>query len=149
GAESLRLPLGLVDVPAQQRRDVASFDLATGSHLAVIGAARSGRSTVLRELAGAVARDVSPADVHIYGIDCGNTALLPLVALPHVGAVVSRDQTDRMDRLLSRLRSLVSSRQAQLAEAGFADVTEQRAAVPKEERLPYVLVLLDRWEGFF
>src|SRR5699024_1106799 len=105
GAESLRLPLGLVDVPAQQRRDVASFDLATGSHLAVIGAARSGRSTVLRELAGAVARDVSPADVHIYGIDCGNNALLPLVALPHVGAVVSRDQTDRMDRLLSRLRS--------------------------------------------
>ncbi|WP_134772090.1 FtsK/SpoIIIE domain-containing protein [Ornithinimicrobium flavum] len=148
-AESLRLPLGLVDVPAQQRRDVASFDLATGSHLAVIGGARSGRSTVLRELAGAVARDVSPADVHVYGIDCGNNALLPLVALPHVGAVVSRDQTDRMDRLLSRLRSLVSARQAALAEAGFADVTEQRAAVPPEDRLPYVLVLLDRWEGFF
>lgn len=149
GTDHLRLPIGLVDLPAEQRRDVATLDLVEGSHLAVIGGARTGRSTILRELAGAVARDVSPEDVHVYGIDCGNNALLPLVALPHVGAVVSRDQTDRMERLIARLRGLIATRQAQLAEAGFADLGEQRAAAPADRRLPYVLVLLDRWEGFF
>ncbi|MFK5584786.1 FtsK/SpoIIIE domain-containing protein [Serinicoccus sp. LYQ131] len=148
-ADRLVLPLGVVDLPAQQRRDVASYDLATGAHLAVVGAARTGRSTLLRALAGAVARDLSPEDVHIYGVDCGNNALLPLVSLPHVGAVVSRDQTDRMDRLVSRLRTLISERQQLLAEAGFADVAEQRANAAPGERLPYVLVLFDRWEGFF
>nr|WP_130014375.1 FtsK/SpoIIIE domain-containing protein [Serinicoccus sediminis] len=145
----MRLPLGVVDLPAEQRRDVAAYSLATGSHLAIVGAARTGRSSALRLLAGAVARDLSPEDVHVYGIDCGNNALLPLQALPHVGAVVLRDQTDRMERLVGRLRGLIGERQQQLAQAGYADVAEQRAAVPQEERLPYVLVLLDRWEGFF
>ena len=148
-ADRLMLPLGLVDLPAEQRRDVSTYDLRVGGHLAVVGAARSGRSTLLRAIAGAVARDVSPADVHIYGVDCGNNALLPLVSLPHVGAVVSRDQTDRMDRLVSRLRALISQRQQHLAEAGFADITEQRTAVEPDARLPYILILFDRWEGFF
>ncbi|HEX2895516.1 MAG TPA: FtsK/SpoIIIE domain-containing protein [Marmoricola sp.] len=143
------IPFGLVDVPSEQRRDVATFDIARGGHLAVVSGPRAGRSTVLRALAGAIGRYCSPADVHLYGVDCGNNALLPLVGLPHVGAVVTRDQTDRMDRLVARLRGVISDRQQQLAMGGFADVTEQRAHVPAAERLPYLVVLLDRWEGFF
>ena len=127
---------------------MATFDIARGGHLAVVSGPRAGRSTVLRALAGAIGRYCSPGDVHLYGVDCGNNALLPLVGLPHVGAVVTRDQTDRMDRLVA-LRGVVSDRQQQLAMSGFADVTEQRANVPEAERLPYLVVLFDRWEGFF
>jgi S-DNA-T family DNA segregation ATPase FtsK/SpoIIIE len=148
-SRDLIVPFGLVDVPSQQRRDVATFDIARGNHLAVVSAPRAGRSTTLRAIAGAIGRYCSPADVHLYGVDCGNNALLPLVGLPHVGAVVTRDQTDRMDRLVSRLRQLISDRQQELAVGGFADVTEQRAHVDPGERLPYVVVLFDRWEGFF
>ena len=104
---------------------------------------------MLRVLAGVVGRYTSPADVHLYGVDCGNNALLPLVGLPHVGAVVTRDQVDRMDRLVSRLRHLISERQQRLAVAGYADVTEQRQHVRGPDRMPYVVVLFDRWEGFF
>ena len=149
GSRGVVIPFGLVDVPSEQRRDVASFDIARGGHLGIVSAPRAGRSTTLRALAGAIGRFCSPADVHLYGVDCGNNALLPLVGLPHVGAVVTRDQTDRMDRLVARLRQVVSDRQQQLAIGGFADVTEQRARVAPHERLPYVVVLFDRWEGFF
>ena len=148
-ADRLVLPFGLVDVPAEQRRDVATFNLEGGGHLGIVGAPRAGRSTALRALAGVVGRFTSPADVHLYGVDCGNNALLPLVGLPHVGAVVTRDQTDRMDRLVSRLRQLISQRQQDLAVAGFADVTEQRKHVQGPDRMSYVVVLFDRWEGFF
>jgi len=149
GSSSLLIPFGLVDVPSEQRRDVATFDVARGGHLAIVSAPRAGRSTTLRAIAGAVGRFASPADIHLYGVDCGNNALLPLVGLPHVGAVVTRDQTDRMDRLVARLRQTISDRQQQLAIGGFADVTEQRAHVAPADRLPYVVVLFDRWEGFF
>ncbi|WP_029287106.1 FtsK/SpoIIIE domain-containing protein [Cellulomonas sp. HZM] len=147
-ASPFALPYGLVDLPSQQSRDIAVHDVARGGHLAVIGASRSGRSTVLRTLAAAVGERVSPRDVHLYGVDCGNNALLPLVGLPHTGAVVSRDQPERLARLTRRLRAEISRRQRLLAEQSFADVTEQRAGVPADERLPYVVVLLDRWEGF-
>jgi DNA segregation ATPase FtsK/SpoIIIE, S-DNA-T family len=142
------VPFGLEDHPALQAQGPATFDVAGGGHLLVIGAARSGRSTVLRTLAAALARSVSPSDVHLYGLDFGNGALLPLAALPHCGAVVQRSETDRVERLVARLTDEVARRQALLAKAGYGDVAEQRDAARPGERLPYLVVLLDRWEGF-
>ncbi|WP_166353186.1 FtsK/SpoIIIE domain-containing protein [Phytoactinopolyspora limicola] len=147
-ADDLRLPFGMVDIPSEQRRTVAYYDVAGGGHLSVLGAPRSGRSTVLRALAGVVGRAVSPADLHLYAVDCGNNALLPMIGLPHTGAVVSRDQPDRLARLSTRLRAEIGRRQQLLAEQGFADLGEQRANMPPEKRLPYILILFDRWEGF-
>lgn len=112
------------------------------------GAPRSGRSQVLRTIAGSLARTHSVADVHLYGIDCGNGALNALTRLPHCGAVVGRNQTERVVRLVNRLKGELSRRQDLLAEAGFADIGEQRAASAEDERLPHIVVLLDRWEGW-
>ena len=67
-----------------------------------------------------MAASCSPYDVHLYGIDCGNGALLPLTELPHCGAVVSRAQTERATRLLRRLATELSRRQELLAAAGVA-----------------------------
>ena len=142
------IPFGLEDLPAQQVQQVAALDLATFTHLLVVGAPRSGRSQLLRTIAGSAASVLSSADLHLYGVDCGNGALLALSDLPHCGAVVQRSQTERAMRLIARLAGEVDRRQAQLAESGYADITEQRAAAAPEQRLPHLLVLLDRWEGF-
>ncbi|HXA57888.1 MAG TPA: FtsK/SpoIIIE domain-containing protein [Streptosporangiaceae bacterium] len=139
---------GVTDLPESQGRAPLALDLTTSGHIYVAGASRSGRSTVLRSLAGAVAASCSPYDVHLYGIDCGANALLPLVALPHTGAVVGRDQLERVERLLTALSAEVSRRQQLLAAAGFASLAEQRRSVPAAERLPWMVLLLDRWEGF-
>jgi S-DNA-T family DNA segregation ATPase FtsK/SpoIIIE len=139
---------GLIDLPARQRQQLAVLDLNACTHLMAAGAPRSGRSQLLRTIAGALALTHSAADVHLYGIDCGNGALLPLAELPHCGAVVSRAQTERATRFIRRLATELTRRQELLAAAGFADIREQRAAVHPAERLPHVFVLLDRWEGF-
>ncbi|MCW2864152.1 MAG: cell division FtsK/SpoIIIE, partial [Actinoallomurus sp.] len=123
------LAFGLTDLPSSQSRSALTLDLVHGGHLYVAGSARSGRSTVLRTLAGSLASSCSPSDVHLYAVDCGANALLPLVALPHCGAVVGRDQIERMERLLARLHTEVSRRQQVLAATGFASLAEQRAAV--------------------
>ncbi|MQA95043.1 MAG: cell division protein FtsK [Streptosporangiales bacterium] len=149
GDEVAGLPIGLTDLPSEQARRPLTLDLAGGGHLAVAGAARSGRTTLLRTLAGAVAAYTSPADVHLYAIDCGGSALLPLLRLPHCGAVVTREQTERVGRLLARLSAEVTRRQQLLAAQGHAGLAEQRAAAAPEDRLPWMLLLLDRWEGFF
>jgi S-DNA-T family DNA segregation ATPase FtsK/SpoIIIE len=140
---------GLTDIPARQERVPLTLDLAHGGHLVVAGTARSGRSTMLRTIAGSVAATTSPADVHIYGLDCGSGSLLPLTQLPHCGSVVSRDQTDRVERLLAMLRAEITRRQQVLAAAGFAGVAEQRAHTQDpDRRLPWMLLLFDWWEGY-
>ncbi len=142
------IPYGLDDLPALQQQRAACLDLSTFGHLFAIGAPRSGRSQILRTIAGSIAWNHSAADVHLYGIDCGNGALLPLAELPHCGAVVRNTQTERASRLIRRLGVEMQRRIELLGESGFADVTEQRAAAPPHLRLPHLVVLIDRWESF-
>ncbi|WP_194891702.1 FtsK/SpoIIIE domain-containing protein [Catenulispora pinisilvae] len=140
---------GMLDLPAQQARGPLALDIVRGGHLAIVGAPRSGRSTVLRTIAGALAAQISSNDVHLYAVDGGANALLPLVALPHCGAVVTRDQPERVDRLLTRLLAEVARRQQLLAAQGASSLAEQRAmARSPEERLPWMVLMIDRWEGF-
>ncbi|OAA26567.1 DNA segregation ATPase FtsK/SpoIIIE, S-DNA-T family [Frankia sp. EI5c] len=166
------VPLGFADLCRAQAQPTFALDLERGSHLLVLGAPRSGRSTVLRTLAGAVALTASPADVHLYGLDCGNNSLGPIADLPHTGAVVAGTEAERVHRLLARLTREVGRRQDLLAQGGYADLAESRQAglgstvavaseqTPSREdlsweergpgipRLPYLLLLLDSYDGF-
>ena len=142
------LPLGLEDLPAQQEQRPMTWDFTRSGHLGIAGAPRTGRSSVLRGIAVAVAHSASAAEVHMYGIDAGNGALLPCLALPHVGAVTTRDQPDRVRRLLVLLGREVARRQQLLATEGFASLSEQRAKAPEPKRLPYLVLLIDRWDNF-
>jgi S-DNA-T family DNA segregation ATPase FtsK/SpoIIIE len=142
------IEFGITDLPALQTREPLTLDLAGGGHLYVAGSAQSGRSTALRTIAGSVAMACSPYDVHLYAVDCGGNALLPLVTLPHCGAVVTRDQTDRCERLVNALAAEVTRRRQLLAGACFASLGEQRAAVAATDRLPWMMLLLDGWKGF-
>ncbi len=147
-AGAFAIPYGLEDLPDAQEQRPAELDLVQGGHLFGVGSGRSGRSQLLRTLAGSAAERHSSADLHMYAIDCGSGALLPLAELPHCGAVVMRSQVERATRLLSRLVAELHRRQAQLADAGLSNITAQRATVDEPARLPHILVLLDHWEGF-
>jgi S-DNA-T family DNA segregation ATPase FtsK/SpoIIIE len=137
---------GLADLPADLSQPVASWDVATGGHLLVAGDPRSGRSTFLTTLAASLTAKVTPSEVHLYGLDCGGGALLPLAQLPHCGAIVVHHEVDRADRLIGRLAVEVSRRRQQLADRGFADLAAQRSG--SADPLPYLVLLLDGWEGF-
>ncbi|MGI8665246.1 MAG: FtsK/SpoIIIE domain-containing protein [Jatrophihabitans sp.] len=140
--------LGLRDIPSEQAQAPLTYRVADGEHLLIAGSARSGRSTVLRTLISQLCQQHPPEDLHLYAIDFGNGALLPARDLPHCGAVVSGTETARFVRLLGRLADELVRRQLILSTDGFGDINEQRtitAGTPAA--LPYVVVLLDRWEG--
>ncbi len=141
-----RIPLGLHDLPAEQRRDVYALDLAAGRHLLLAGSARTGRTSALRTIGAGIGTHVMP-DVHLYALDSGG-GLASLAALPHCGAVVPRDDTARGERLLHRLDAELARRRDVLAQSGFGSIAEQRAAVPPGERLPWLVLVVDSWEGF-
>ena len=141
------VPFGLLDLPAEQRRASLVLDLEHGGHLLVAGGPRSGRTTVLRTIAGSLAMRTAADEAHLYVIDGGSGGLTALAGLPHCGAVVGRDQISRGDRLLTRLAQEVERRQSLLAAAGFASVAEQRAAAEPGDRLPWLVLMVDGWEG--
>jgi S-DNA-T family DNA segregation ATPase FtsK/SpoIIIE len=144
-AAGMSAPFGLVDLPDEQLQVPATVDFATFEHLHIIGSPRSGRSQALRTIAGSIATNYSSRDVHLYGIDCGNGALLALTDLPHCGAVVPHADAERLVRLVGRLIDELTRRQTLLASNGFADLNEWRAA-RVEDAPAHIAVLIDRWE---
>ena len=53
--EVVPVPIGLEDIPSQQTQRLYQYDLKTTGHLSISGGARTGRSTTLQALAGAIA----------------------------------------------------------------------------------------------
>jgi len=137
---------GLEDLPARQAQQNAAIDLDDFGHLYVVGAPGSGRSQALRTIAASAASAHSVADLHVYGIDCGNGALASLAALPHCGAVSQRNQAERSARLLDRLEAEVLRRHELLGAGNHANIAEQRRG--GVDALPHILLLIDRWDNF-
>jgi S-DNA-T family DNA segregation ATPase FtsK/SpoIIIE len=140
------LAFGLLDVPAAQAYAPLVVDLRDGGHWALVGGPRSGRTTALRSLAAAAARR-GPQEIHLYGMDFGGGGLRGLTALPQCGTVVGGDDVPRVRRLLDRLAEEVTRRQELLAQARLGSVAEQRAASAGGAALPWMLLLVDGWEG--
>ncbi|MFJ3231105.1 FtsK/SpoIIIE domain-containing protein [Streptomyces sp. NPDC086787] len=143
----LLIPYALEDVPQLQQRRVAVADLSTFGHLYVIGAPRSGRTQVLRTIAGSAARVASAADVHLYGIDAGGGGLTALGALPHCGGVVSRHDLERLGRMLRRLNLELTERQDLAQTHSATGIAELRRLLPKSERPAHILLMIDGWDS--
>ncbi|MBR7826955.1 cell division protein FtsK [Actinospica sp. MGRD01-02] len=137
------------DLPAQQLQRAITLDFSTFHHLYILGAPRSGRSQVLRTLAGAIARKHSCADVHLYAIDAAGGALNALEELPHTGAVARRGDLDRIDRLVTRIGAELTRRQELLSDQGAATLTELRTMLAPADRPAHLMFFIDGWESLF
>ena len=138
------LPLLLTDVPARQCQPVHHWEPLADGHLGVAGAARSGRSTVVRSaLAGLLSHD--PTEVHVYAYDLASS-LGRLDSAPHLGAVIGAADVTRGTRVLEHLAHLVSERQRDLAVHGYTSLREQRDRSARP--WPLVVLVIDGWARF-
>ena len=107
------VPVGLVDSPFEQRRDVLFAQLAGATgNVAVVGGPRSGKSTALCTLISALAHTHDPRDVQVYCLDFGGGALSSLLPLPHVGSVAGRRDVELVRRTVVQLETLLRMREA-------------------------------------
>jgi len=147
----LRLPVGLLDRPEEQSQPPLVLDLAgADGHVAVVGAPRSGKSTLLQAFLAGLVLTHDPGDVQVYAVDLGGGGLHAFAGAPHVGAVHGRGDREPVARLVRELQALLTERAAALRRLdGMAAYHRARAA----GRLPggrhgEVLVLVDDWGRF-
>jgi S-DNA-T family DNA segregation ATPase FtsK/SpoIIIE len=146
GAGWLRVPVGMVDEPLAQAQRPLLLDFSgAAGHLAVIGAPRSGKSTLLGTLAAAFALTHAPEDVQLYAIDLGGGLLHQLTRLPHVGAVCAPGELDRMRRLVRELRAVVAEREAGFRRHGVGSMATWHAQRHDQAGYGEVFLLVDGW----
>ncbi len=149
----LTVPLGLVDKPFEQRREVLFRDFSgSGGHMLIVGGPRSGKSTLLRTLVASFALTHTPREAQFYGLDFGGGGLSAVEGLPHVGGVASRLDPDRVRRTVAEVAGVLARREEFFRREGIDSVVTYRR-LRAAGRLPGepwggVFLLIDGWAAF-
>ncbi|MBF6351419.1 type VII secretion protein EccCa [Nocardia flavorosea] len=158
----LRLAIGVVDKPYEQKRDTLTIDLSGGQgNVAVVGGPQSGKSTTLRTIIMAAAVTHTPRQVQFYCIDLGGGSLAGLAGLPHVGSVASRLEVDQVRRTVAEMTTLLRQREQRFLALGVENMAAYRrravdgaqgsrraAASAEEDRFADVFLVIDGWGAF-
>ncbi|MDX3849472.1 type VII secretion protein EccCa [Streptomyces sp. AK02-01A] len=146
----LRLPVGIVDRPFEQRRDPLIADLSgAGGHVGIAGGPQSGKSTLLRTLITGLAVTHTPREVQFYCLDFGGGSLSQLKGLPHVGSVTGRMDEERISRTIGEMVSLLARREEAFAAHDIDSMTTYRrrraAGEFPEDAHGDVFLVIDGW----
>ncbi|WP_329236065.1 type VII secretion protein EccCa [Streptomyces sp. NBC_01460] len=150
GTGRLRVPVGLVDKPFEQRRDPLVVDLSgAGGHIAVAGGSQSGKSTLTRTLIASLALTHTPAEVQFYCLDFGGGGLSQLAALPHVGGVAARLNPERVHRAVAEVMTLLARREQFFVDHTIDSMNSYRrrraAGEFPDEPFGDVFMVVDGW----
>jgi S-DNA-T family DNA segregation ATPase FtsK/SpoIIIE len=139
--------LGIIDRPAKQRRDPLWTDLSgAAGNVAVVGAPRSGKSTVLRTLVSSLALLHTPTEVQFYVLDFGGGSLASVGGLPHVGGVAFRSAGDQVRRTVAELSELLELRERSFAEQGIGTIAAyRRLGAAAGDGFGDVFLVVDGW----
>ncbi|MEU8926150.1 type VII secretion protein EccCa [Kitasatospora sp. NPDC048545] len=150
GRGTLSVPVGVVDRPFQQVRDLLTADLSgADGHVGIAGGPQSGKSTLLRALMTALALTHTPREVQFYCLDFGGGTLSSLRGLPHVGGVTGRHDPERVVRTVAEVNAILARREQRFAELGIDSVSAFRRMLAAGE-LPQeahgdVFLVVDGW----
>ncbi|WP_443076598.1 type VII secretion protein EccCa [Streptomyces sp. TRM 70361] len=123
----LTVPIGIVDKPFEQLRDLLTVNLSgAGGHVAIAGGPQSGKSTMVRTLITALALTHTPREVQFYCLDFGGGTLVGLTGLPHVSGVATRVDTERVSRTVSEVTSLLARREKFFLDNGIDSMATYR-----------------------
>lgn len=138
------IPFAVVDDPQRQAHLPAVLQLG-GGHVAIAGSGGTGRSTAVRTIAAAAARELSVADLHVYALDVSGGGLAGLSALPHCAGVAS-DDAEVTGRILDNLDAAIRDRRGRFESVGAADLKEYNSLAGDDGRQPWLLLLIDGWD---
>jgi len=145
----LVVPLGVTDVPLEQRRETLTVDLSgAGGHVAVVGGPLSGKSTAMRSLVMSLALTRTPAEVQFYVIDLGGGTFSTMLDLPHLSGMATRDEPDIVARIMAEIASLLDDRERYFRANRIDSIQtyrRERAAGRVDDGYGDVFLVIDGW----
>ena len=145
----LTVPLGMVDVPLEQRREQLVLSLAgAGGHVAVVGGPLSGKSTFARTLTAALALTTTPLETQFYVLDFGGGSFIGMRNLPHMAGVAMRTDTEAVRRSIAEVEMILNTRELYFRDNGIDSMDtyrKRRAQGRVDDGWGDVFLIVDGW----
>jgi DNA segregation ATPase FtsK/SpoIIIE, S-DNA-T family len=106
----MRPLIGIIDNPYQASQKPLRVDFPNG-HAWCLAHPGAAKTVFMRTIITALALTHSPDELHIYILDLGGRALTVLSDLPHVGAVITSEEEERVLRVLRKVNDIIDHRQ--------------------------------------
>lgn len=146
GKNTMRPLIGLVDNPYQASQKPLKIDFPNG-HAAIFGTSGRGKTTFVRTVISSLVLTHSPDDLHIYILDFGGRALTVFTDLPHVGAIITSEEEERVMRVLRKINDVIEHRQMLFSELRVNNLETYNHNYP-DKKLPAILVVIDNFAEF-
>ncbi|HYU83790.1 MAG TPA: type VII secretion protein EccCb, partial [Kribbellaceae bacterium] len=145
----LVVPLGIVDRPREQRRDVLTVNLGgAAGHVAVVGGPRTGKSTLLRTIVTSMSLTTTPQESQFFVLDFGGGTFAGLNGLPHLAGVGTRSEPDVVRRIIAEVSGMVDRRETYFRDNGIDSIEtyrSRRAAGRVDDGYGDVFLVVDGW----
>ncbi len=119
-------------------------DLSKMPHLLVAGATGSGKSVCLNTMILSLLYKATPRDVRLILIDPKMLELSSYEDIPHLMSPVITDPKEASDALKKVIVEM-ERRYKHLASKGFRNIQSYNQSVSDEEKMPYVVVIIDEF----
>ncbi|MBV0894039.1 type VII secretion protein EccCa [Microbacterium sp. NC79] len=146
---SLTVPLGIVDIPLEQRREQLTVSLAgAGGNMLIVGGPLSGKSTLLRTMVASLSLTATPLEVQFYVLDFGGGSFIGLRDMPHVSGVAMRTEEEAVRRVVAEVEGVLNAREIYFRDNGIdsMDTYRRRRAEGKvDDGFGDVFLIVDGW----
>ena len=123
----LRVPLGTVDLPLEQRRETLVLDLSgAGGNFALVGGPQTGKSTALRTIVQALSLTYTPQEVQFYVMDFGGGTFAGFAGAPHVAGIATRDTEEVRTRMIAEIAAIMDDRERYFRAHGIDSMDTYR-----------------------
>lgn len=140
----LLIPVGMIDIPEEQSQREYTVDLSKEGNTVFMSSAGYGKTMFLMTAVLSLAMQNQVEDLNFYILDLGNSALIPLNALPHTADYILYDDTEKLGKFINIIQDEVTLRKKLFAEKMVQNFTVYNQT--NETRLKAVVIVVDNFD---
>lgn len=140
----MRPQIGLIDDMSNQQQPPLRMNLSDG-HWIIYGMPGTGKTTLLQTMLTSLVLTHKPDDVHVYAIDMGRM-LRDFAPLPHAGAIIQEEETEKVSRLMKVLGQQLMIRKDAFSKSGSKSLLSYREETG--DKLAAILLVIDGYASF-
>lgn len=141
---NLVIPFGMIDIPEEQLQREYAVNLEKEGNIVFMSSAGYGKTMFLMTSVLSLALQNQVESLNFYILDFGNSALIPLNALPHTADYIIYDDMEKMGKFINIIQDEVALRKKLFAEKMVQNFTVYNQT--NEEPLKAIVIVVDNFD---